>query len=174
MNVNLKRHPKIIKCSCDPVCKEIILMKISKLTLLALALLAVPASMGVPNPAAVYCDALGYSLETRTDPEKGCEVGCCIFPDGSECDERDYFDGECAPSDCSRWTMKDGCKSPIEFAGLISKTARINNSAGQSAEDVLGWDVARKGEDGNCLSYYVAQAPLIGTNSGKAECVIVA
>jgi len=186
-------------------------MYISKIVFLLFAIIAMPASMGVPNPAAVYCDSLGYNLETRTDPETGGEVGCCVFPDGSaceewafyrgecgqnftyceqqgyrienreedmgtftvkyaacifddgsECSEQSYLSGECGPSDCSRWTMKDGCNLAVDDSGLISKTARINNSAGQSAEDVLGWDVIQKGEDGKCLSYYAAQPPIEG------------
>ncbi len=186
----------------------------SKIAFLALALLAVPAAMGVPNPSAVYCDALGYEIETRNND--GCcvfpdgsacelwsfyrgecgqkftyceqqgyrienrvedigtftvEYAVCIFDDGSECSEQSYLKGECGPSNCTRWTMRYGCKSPIEFAGLISKTARINNSAGQSAEDVLGWDVIRKGEDGKCLSYYAAQPPLEGmTEPVEVDC----
>jgi putative hemolysin len=198
------------------------LVDISKIVFLALALLAVPAAMGVPDPSSVYCDALGYGLETRTNPETGGEVGYCVFPDGSacptwdfyrgkcdqnftycelqgnrienrvedmgtftveyaacvfddcsECSEQDYFDDKCQPSDCSRWTMKDGCVPPIESKGLISKVARINNSAGQSAEDVLGWDVTYRGEDGKCYSYYVAQAPLVGmTEPVEVPCLL--
>jgi hypothetical protein len=90
------------------------------------------------------------------------KYAACIFDDGSECSEQSYLNGECGPSDCSRWTMKEGCNLAVDESGLISKTARINNSAGRSAEDVLGWDVIRKGEDGKCLSYYAAQAPLEG------------
>lgn len=196
------------------------MMKISKLAFLALALLAVPPSMGIPNPSAVYCDALGYEIETRADPETGGEVGCCVFPDGStcelwsfyrgecgqnftyceqqgyrienrvedmgtfavkyaacifddgsECSEQSYLKGECGPSDCSRWTMKDGCHLAVDESGLISKTARINDSAGQSAEDVLGLDVIERGADGKCLSYYAAQPPLEGmTEPVKVDC----
>ncbi len=186
-------------------------MNISKIVFLALALLAVPAAMGIPNPSSVYCHALGYDTETRTNPETGGQVGYCVFPDGSvceawafyrgecgqnftycekqgykienrvedmgtftvkyaacvfddgsECSEQRYLNGECQPSDCSRWTMKDGCDPAVESEGLISKVARINNSAGQSAEDVLGWDVTERGADGKCYTYYVAQAPMIG------------
>jgi putative hemolysin len=139
-------------------------MDISKIVFLALALLAVPAAMGVPDPSSVYCDALGYGIETRTNPETGGEVGYCVFPDGSacptwdfyrgkcgqnftycelqgnrienrvedmgdftveyavcvfndssECGEQRYLSGECQPSDCSRWAMKDGCKPPTEL-----------------------------------------------------------
>ncbi|MFL7791590.1 MAG: DUF333 domain-containing protein, partial [Anaerolineae bacterium] len=48
---------------------------------------------GIANPASVYCEEQGYTLESRTD-ESGT-YGVCIFPDGSECDEWAYFRGEC-------------------------------------------------------------------------------
>ncbi len=52
--------------------------------------------VNIANPASVYCEKQGYTLETRTDSE-GNQYGVCIFPDGSECDEWAYFRGECAP-----------------------------------------------------------------------------
>jgi putative hemolysin len=47
------------------------------------------------NPASVYCEEQGYTLEMRTD-ENGA-YGVCIFPDGNECEEWAYFRGECGP-----------------------------------------------------------------------------
>lgn len=194
-------------------------MNISNIVVLVLAILAAPAlaenedaadSVGIPDPAAVYCSDLGYDYEGGNcifPDGSSClawdfywgkcgqsftyceqqgytiknrvedvgtwtgEYAVCVFNDCSECEEQDYFDGDCEPSECRLWTIKDGCTPPVEFAGLISKTARINNSAGQSAEDVLGWDVIYRGEDGTCYSYYVAQAPLIGmTEPVEIEC----
>lgn len=55
-----------------------------------------PAEAGLPNPASVHCEEQGYSLEIRTD-EQGGQFGVCIFPDGSQCDEWDYYRGECGP-----------------------------------------------------------------------------
>ena len=52
----------------------------------------------MPNPASVYCEENGGSLEIRKDAE-GNEYGYCIFPDGSECDEWAYYRGECNPGD---------------------------------------------------------------------------
>jgi putative hemolysin len=52
-------------------------------------------SAGLANPASVFCEEQGGQLEIRT--EAGGEVGYCIFPDGSECEEWAYFRGECAP-----------------------------------------------------------------------------
>jgi putative hemolysin len=50
---------------------------------------------GMANPASVYCEEQGYTLQSRTD-ENGT-YGVCIFPDGSECEEWAYFRGECGP-----------------------------------------------------------------------------
>lgn len=54
-----------------------------------------PGDVNIANPASVYCEKQGYTLETRLDSE-GNQYGVCIFPDGSECDEWAYFRGECA------------------------------------------------------------------------------
>jgi len=51
----------------------------------------------MPNPASVYCEQNGYTLEIRT-AEDGSQSGVCIFPDGSSCEEWAYFRGECAPA----------------------------------------------------------------------------
>jgi putative hemolysin len=52
----------------------------------------------MPNPASVYCEENGGTLEIRKDAE-GNEYGYCFFPDGSECDEWAYYRGECNPGD---------------------------------------------------------------------------
>ncbi len=52
---------------------------------------------GIANPASVYCEKQGGKLEIRTDSSGG-QVGICVFPNGSECEEWAYFRGECAPA----------------------------------------------------------------------------
>ncbi|MEE8573523.1 MAG: C1 family peptidase [Gemmatimonadota bacterium] len=51
-------------------------------------------TMGMPNPAAAYCEALGYRYET-IDDEDG-QRGTCILPDGREVDAWDFFRGKVA------------------------------------------------------------------------------
>ena len=51
----------------------------------------------MPNPASVYCEQNGNTLEIRTAAD-GSQSGVCIFPDGSTCDEWAYFRGECGPA----------------------------------------------------------------------------
>lgn len=48
--------------------------------------------VGMPNPAAIYCVALGYKYEIRKN-KNGGQYGVCIFPDGTECDEWDFYRG---------------------------------------------------------------------------------
>jgi len=57
---------------------------------------AIPGNVGLPNPAAVYCEEQGYTLEIRTNSDGG-QYGVCIFPDGSDCDEWAFYRGECGP-----------------------------------------------------------------------------
>jgi putative hemolysin len=53
----------------------------------------------MPNPASVFCEENGGTLEIRTDEETGGQVGYCVFEDGSECEEWAFFNGECQPGD---------------------------------------------------------------------------
>jgi putative hemolysin len=50
----------------------------------------------LPNPASVYCEEQGGRLELRSAAD-GSQMGYCIFPDGSECEEWAFFRGDCAP-----------------------------------------------------------------------------
>jgi putative hemolysin len=53
----------------------------------------------MPNPASVYCEENGGTLEIRTDEASGGQVGYCVFEDGSECEEWAFYRGECKPGD---------------------------------------------------------------------------
>jgi len=46
------------------------------------------------NPASVFCEKEGGTIDIRTD-EEGNQLGICIFEDGTECEEWAYFRGEC-------------------------------------------------------------------------------
>jgi putative hemolysin len=64
-------------------------------TILLMALGACTAPQAnMPNPASVYCEQNGNTLEIRTAAD-GSQNGVCVFPDGSTCDEWAYFRGEC-------------------------------------------------------------------------------
>jgi hypothetical protein len=50
----------------------------------------------MPNPASVYCEQNGNTLEIQTASD-GSQSSVCTFPDGSTCEEWAYFRGECGP-----------------------------------------------------------------------------
>jgi putative hemolysin len=55
------------------------------------------SQVNMPNPASVYCEQNGNTLEFRTAAD-GSQSGVCVFPDGSACDEWAYYRGECGPA----------------------------------------------------------------------------
>jgi putative hemolysin len=52
-------------------------------------------AIGLPNPASVYCQQQGGKTDIRKTAAG--EVGYCVFPDKSECEEWAFFRGECKP-----------------------------------------------------------------------------
>lgn len=54
-----------------------------------------PPVTPVTNPAATFCVNKGYRHEIRTDPVTGDQIGYCVFPDESECEEWAFFRGRC-------------------------------------------------------------------------------
>ena len=48
------------------------------------------------NPAAIYCEHMGYQYEVETD-ENGGEKGVCILPDGSKVNAWDFYLGKIKP-----------------------------------------------------------------------------
>ncbi len=59
---------------------------------------------GASNPAAHYCEILGYDYSVEIDAE-GNEVGLCTLPDGSKVDAWDFYRGKVKPefSYCSKY-----------------------------------------------------------------------
>ncbi len=55
-----------------------------------------PPKAGMANPASVNCADKGGQLKIEKDAQGG-EVGICIFPDGSQCEEWAFMRGECKP-----------------------------------------------------------------------------
>ena len=59
--------------------------------------IADPSGMGLANPASVHCIDQGYVLQMVED-QVGGQMGMCIFPNGSQCEEWAYYRGECSPA----------------------------------------------------------------------------
>jgi putative hemolysin len=65
----------------------------------------------IANPASVYCIEQGGELRI-TDNEQG-QYGLCVFEDGSECEEWDFFRGECDRSSIAQ-EDKYFCETDID------------------------------------------------------------
>jgi putative hemolysin len=80
----------------------------------------------MPNPASEFCVEQGYQSEIRD--EAGGQVGYCLFPDGSECEEWAFYRGECAPAGESQATpgqlANPASENCIEQGGTVSIQTR--------------------------------------------------
>jgi putative hemolysin len=110
------------------------------------------------NPASVYCEEQGHTLEMRTN-DNGT-YGVCIFADGSECEEWAYFRGECepgaqevepteapvVPTEPSIADDADARVADVHFANVQFKGVSFSY-ADALAADVVGEVVPAEGED---------------------------
>lgn len=53
-----------------------------------------PPTMGIPNPAAVYCEELGYEYIVESTPQG--EMGLCKLPNGETVSDWDFLKGKVA------------------------------------------------------------------------------
>ncbi len=82
---------------------------------------------GLANPASVNCTQKGNRLEIRTAAGGG-QVGICIFPDGSQCEEWAFLRGECAPG-----TLVPATASPTEAVPASTYTPETPAGAAPTA-----------------------------------------
>jgi putative hemolysin len=83
---------------------------------LALGSTQVPPSpiVGLPNPASVYCAELGFESKIVDEPEG--QVGMCVFPDGTECEEWSFFEGECGQNWALEASAMRNCPQTAKWA----------------------------------------------------------
>jgi len=82
-------------------------------------------NIGIPDPAAVYCQLCGYHLVVETDANG--QHGVCIFPDGNRCDSWDFFTGKCG----QQYTL---CE---QQGGIIQTTTNNCQFSSECAECVF-------------------------------------
>lgn len=79
---------------------------------------------GVPNPASQFCVQHGGQSVIR-DTDAG-QVGTCVFPDGSECEEWAFFNGECMPSNVTPMAPAGSDYAPIDDATCSTFEVEMN------------------------------------------------
>lgn len=86
---------------------------------------------GLPNPASVFCEEQGGTIEVR-DSQDG-QYGVCVFEDGSECDEWDFFEGECKPGGL------DTAPTPVHVPWYVNEQYGFSLDPSRDYA-VEGWD----------------------------------
>lgn len=109
-------------------------------------------SAGIANPASVFCQQQGGKTEIRKDA-KGNEIGYCVFPDKSECEEWAFQRGECqpgskpttAPGAALRLTQADsGKKVDLAPGGILELALEGNPTTGYTWKVMSGNDAVLK------------------------------
>jgi putative hemolysin len=102
--------------------------KIITLTIILIALTSCASPqtpVGLSNPASVYCEQNGNTLEIVTAAD-GSQSGRCVFPDGSVCDEWAYYRGECGPgaqpNPTSGMSVEANSEEVADWWGVIKST----------------------------------------------------
>jgi putative hemolysin len=67
----------------------------------------VDTSLGLPNPASVLCER-NESGTLEMFEMNGGQAGLCNFPDGSICEEWEYYRGECKKGLCFKQCQNPG------------------------------------------------------------------
>ncbi|MEM2919043.1 MAG: DUF333 domain-containing protein [Candidatus Altiarchaeota archaeon] len=99
---------------------------IKKIFVFILILILSNLATSMLNPAAVYCNSLGYEYVIEQTPEG--EIGFCKFKDGSKCSDWEFLSGKCGQkySYCSKEGYK--IKTTTDFekcAHLFSEECAV-------------------------------------------------
>jgi putative hemolysin len=121
---------------------------------------------GMANPAAVYCRDLGYEYSMVATDEG--QYGTCILPDGSQCDEWGFLQGNCGLSHsyCARQgydlvTKSDG-KNP--FSRQYTVCVHDQKEIG-AATDLMG--LSAKAARGSLPVQQSPSPPEVGSSVGS-------
>lgn len=104
-------------------------------------------SLGTANPAALYCERLGYAYEIERTPEG--ERGICTLPDGERVDAWDFLRGKVGRE--YSWCALNGygiATRTVDQGTYVSEYAVCLNDRGEEIgrlAEIMGLDVARSG-----------------------------
>lgn len=83
------------------------------------------SNTAIANPASTYCINHGGTLQMKTGPAG--QYGMCAFPNGSQCEEWQYYRGECSPTQAST-TNSTSMHGTSVNPNSTNSTVQITNS----------------------------------------------
>jgi putative hemolysin len=109
----------------------------------------------LPNPAAVYCQEQGGTLESVM-----FEVGVrtsCLFADGSECNQWDFYNGKCKKGELKKEILEEGTGKladaentvSVHYTGTLEDGTKFDSSLDRGepftftigvGQVIAGWD----------------------------------
>ena len=107
------------------------------------------------NPAAVYCEEHGGAL--RSEMFTKGEKGFCVFDDGSECGQWDFFNKNCHKGDLKKEIIKEGNGERadqgdtvvVHYTGVLENGTKFDSSKDRhqpfsftlgAGRVIKGWD----------------------------------
>jgi putative hemolysin len=141
--------------------KKETMRRIFTFTIILMALTACSVPQGqadMPNPASLYCEQNGNTLEIRT-ADDGSQEGICISPDGSTCDEWAYYRGECGPAAQKSPTPAMTVETTTEASGGTGENTPGSSMPPGATEKIADWwGVIKSTESGAQFDdYFVRQ-----------------
>ncbi len=103
------------------------------------------AAADMANPASKYCVDQGYQSVIRD--EAGGQVGYCVFPNGSECEEWAFYRGECAPAGESQAVSEKLANPASENCVAVGGQWSIENRVGGGQYGVCLFEDNRQCEE---------------------------
>lgn len=85
----------------------------------------------IANPASVFCNENGGSLEIRNTTEG--QIGVCKFSDGTVCEEWDYYNGDCSVGYSKYLTLEDYYADVNTYCNTVEdcEIKNVGNCCGQ-------------------------------------------
>ncbi|HXK32324.1 MAG TPA: FKBP-type peptidyl-prolyl cis-trans isomerase [Candidatus Paceibacterota bacterium] len=117
------------------------------------------------NPASVYCEEQGGELLIKTF-ESG-QRGFCLFADGSQCEEWDFFRGNCAKGQLKIEVLREGTgvladkndMVTVHYTGYLEDGTKFDSSVdrGQPFAFILGTNQVIQGWEQGVLGMQIGE-----------------
>lgn len=128
-----------------------------------------PPTMGMVNPSAAYCEALGYEYFSESTPEG--EMGLCRLPNGEAVDAWQFLEGKvgqeysyCQQEGYQIKTVKDSEKC-IKFGTVECAVCVLEDGTEVEVTELMGLDFS-------CPGAYQVPTTTIGAIAGVAAVAV--